>query len=162
MNVEKHTEFPEERKAEIVQLESIAWHCNNLLCPFCMEKHASLVTGLSSEIADGNEGDQATHRQLSDEASKVIDRLQKNKQMHGFTEDDVNFYRDWSRAWRRKLSGASADGHNHAEEITKNGEKQKHTMLNDSSPGSEKRSEEELYARCVAEGNSISVCRRQK
>lgn len=156
MDVDKHTEFPEERKAEIVQLESIAWHCNNLLCPFCMEKHASLVTGLSSEIADGNEGDQATHRQLSDEASKVIDRLQKNKQMHGFTEDDVNFYRDWSRAWRRKLSGASADGHNHAEHI----HKENHVLAGETPHSADPRGEEEeLFKRCVAQGNSITVCR---
>ena len=94
MNVDKHTEFPEERKGVITNLESIAWHCNNLLCPFCMEKHASLVNGLASEIADGKEGDEATYRELSDTYSRIIDRLQKNKAQHGFTEDDVNFYRD--------------------------------------------------------------------
>src|SRR5208283_3447218 len=121
--VEEHhaigkTEFPEERKGVITNLESIAWHCNNLLCPFCMEKHASLVNGLSSEIADGKEGDEDLYRTLADEYSRVIDRLQKNKQLHAFSDDDVNFYRDTSRAWRRKLSGASADGHNHAEHVS--------------------------------------------
>jgi hypothetical protein len=144
MDVEKHSEFPEERKSEIIQLESIAWHCNNLLCPYCMEKHASLVTGLSSEIADGKEGDQDTQRKLSDEASLVIDRLQKNKQVHAFTEEDVNFYRDWARTWRRKLSGANADGHNHAEHIEKE---------------HDHNSEQALYARCVAEGNGAKECK---
>ncbi|MGD0645904.1 MAG: hypothetical protein ABSA75_13440 [Candidatus Bathyarchaeia archaeon] len=147
MEIEKQTEFPEERKGEIIHLESIAWHCNNLLCPYCMEKHASMTAGLSSEIADGKEGDQDTHRQLSQEASQVIDRLQKNKAMHGFTEEDVNFYRDWARTWRRKLSGASADGHNHAEEISEHHK--------------EAPQEKELYARCVAEGNEPTLCRRK-
>ena len=137
------TEFPEERKSEIENLEAIAWHCNKLLCPFCMEKHASLVSVFGNEIADGKEGDAETHRQLADEASRVIDRLQKNKQLHAFSEEDVNFYRDWARAWRRKLSGASADGHNHAEHMEK-----------------EDSEEKELYARCVADGNPITECKR--
>ena len=148
MDVEKQTEFPEERKGVIIQLESIAWHCNNLLCPYCMEKHASLVAGLSSEIADGKEGDENTYRELSDEYNKVIDRLQTNKATHQFSEADVNFYRDTSRAWRRKLSGASADGHNHAE----------HVVTEDAQVG-DREGEEQLYARCVAEGNSLTECK---
>ena len=43
-----------------------------------MEKHASLVDGLASEIADGKEGDQDIYRKLSEESSAVSDRIQKN------------------------------------------------------------------------------------
>jgi hypothetical protein len=146
VDIEKKTEFPEERKGVITNLESIAWHCNNLLCPYCMEKHASLVNGLASEIADGKEGDQDTYRQLSDQYSIILDRLQKNKAAHQFTEEDVNFYRDTSRMWRRKLQGANADGHNHAEHIEHDNDE-------------EENDEKVLYARCVSEGNSAKECK---
>jgi hypothetical protein len=180
MEIEKHTEFPEERKGVIVNLESIAWHCNNLLCPFCMEKHASLVNGLAAEIADGKEGDQDTYRQLSNQYSQVIDRLQTNKATHQFTEDDINFYRDTSRAWRRKLQGATEAGHTHggpAEAATPKGtghhhlevaeEEFEHPQLTEKE--AEKivaqhhlvnEEEKELFERCVADGGSVKQCRK--
>ena len=105
-----------------------------------MEKHASLVDGLASEIADGKEGDQDIYRKLSEEASAVIDRIQKNKATHQFTEDDINFYRDWSRTWRRKLQGATEGNHNHAEHTEKEHNHKDNERLDN---------EEALFKRCV-------------
>ena len=155
MEINKETEFREERKGVIINLESIAWHTNNLLCPFCMEKHASLVAGLASEIADGNEGDQVLYRELSELYLSEIDRMQTNKQSQAFTEEDLNHYRDTARTWRRKLQGATEAGHNH-----KKGEHRHDKDETEESP--EDPEESSLYARCVAQGNLIGECRSLK
>src|SRR5208283_5023111 len=127
----KKTEFPEERKGVITNLCLFAWHTDNLLCPFCMEKHGSLIHGLSAEIASGNEGDQETYREVSEIFSQVIDKLQKNKAIHAFTEEDVGYYRDLANSWRRKLQGASEAGHSHsgtAEAATSEGTGHNHKL----------------------------------
>lgn len=166
MEISQKTEFPEERKGVITQLESLAWHCNNLLCPYCMEKHSSLVNGLSSEIADGKEGDEEAYRQLSEEASKVIDRLQKNKAVHAFSDEDINFYRDWARGWRRKLSGATGTSHNHSHKVEVAEEEFEHPWATEEQAEQIVKEhyqvnpeEEELFKRCIQSGETVKFCR---
>jgi hypothetical protein len=119
-----------------------------------MEKHASLVNGLSSEIADGKEGDESTYRELSDIYSKEVDRLQKNKALHAFTDEDVTHYRDLARTWRRKLQGATEAGHSHSHE-------EEHEEHSGVSAHHHKEEEETLFKRCVKDGGDINLCRSQ-
>ena len=113
MGAGAETEFPEERKSVIINLAQLEWHTQNLLCPFCMEKHESLITGLASEIAAGHEGDQETYRKIATEYSKEIDLIQKSKHQHGFPQAELDRIEAKAREWRRILQGVTGSGHSH-------------------------------------------------
>lgn len=124
-----------------------------------MEKHASLVAGLAGEIADGNEGDQDTYREVSDIYSQEIDRLQKNKQTHLFSEEDIKHYRDTARAWRRKLQGATEAGHSHADPEAEGDPLGERKYLPHGLTEAEKEDKHvrELLSRCIKQ-TEISCC----